>query len=392
MDFITSLPKTAGGHDGIFVVVDRLSKRVHLAPISMTITAPQFAKVFADVVFKHHGMPLTIVSDRDPRFTSEFWRSFTSLLGTRLNMSTAFHPQTDGQTERINRQLEQVLRHVVNPRHDDWDEYLSIVEFALNNHTSEATGYTPFFLDTGRNPITPLTFAARLDELAEKARAEHVPTTTTATIEAWRDVLKDAQVAMQLAQERYAAHADIKRVDLVLQEGEKVYLSSEHVAIYAPSSKFRQRWLGPFVVKRIVSPVAVELKLPLTLRKVHPVFHVHLLKRTVEDDINPPPPVPDPVLNEDGEEEFVVGEIIQHRLRPGRGRSKVLEYLVRWKGYGPDEDTWLPQSELEDCEALDVYEEVLKRQGKWPPEGGKARPDGAGGGRTARANKRRAKG
>ena len=166
MDFITSLPKTAAGHDGIFVVVDRLSKRVHLAPVSMTITAPQFALLFADVVFKHHGLPLTIVSDRDPRFTSEFWKSFTSLMGTRLNMSTAFHPQTDGQTERVNRQLEQVLRHVVNARHDNWDQHLSIVEFALNNHTSQSTGYTPFFLDTGRNPITPLTFAARLDELA----------------------------------------------------------------------------------------------------------------------------------------------------------------------------------------------------------------------------------
>jgi len=367
MDFITSLPKTAAGHDGIFVVVDRLSKRVHLAPVSMTITAPQFALLFADVVFKHHGLPLTIVSDRDPRFTSEFWKSFTSLMGTRLNMSTAFHPQTDGQTERVNRQLEQVLRHVVNARHDNWDQHLSIVEFALNNHTSQSTGYTPFFLDTGRNPITPLTFAARLDELAVQAQAENIPATTSATIEAWRAVLRDAQIGMKLAQERYAAHADLRRVDLVLKEGEKVYLSSEHISLFAPSPKFRPRWIGPFPVKRVISPVAVELKLPATMRKIHPVFHVSLLKRTVEDDINPPSPVPPPIINDDGDEEFVVGEILQHRERPGRGRSKVLEYLVRWKGYGPDEDTWLPKSELEDCEALDVYEKALK--------------DGAGGGR-----------
>ncbi len=261
------------------------------------------------------------------------------------------------------------------------------MEFALNNHTSESTGFTPFFLDTGRNPITPLTFAARLDELAVRAREENVPATTTATIEAWREALKDAQVAMQLAQERYAAHADLRRVDVQLKEGEKVYLNAEHIAIYAPSSKFRQRWIGPYVIKRVVSPVAYELKLPATLRRVHPVFHVHLLKRTVEDDINPPPPVPDPVLNDDGEEEFVVGEIIQHRSRPGRGRTKVLEYLVRWKGYGPDEDTWLPKSELEDCEALDVYEEALRRQGK-PLPGQETVPAVAG--RTA--GKRRAKG
>lgn len=146
MDLITSLPASARGQDAIAVFVDRLSKRVHLAPVDTSITAPQLARVFVDTVVKHHGVPEIIVSDRDPRFVSDFWGSLFRLLGTQLNISTAFHPQTDGQTERTNRQLEQVLRHYVNAQHTNWDELLAIAEFSINSHVSAATGFTPFFL------------------------------------------------------------------------------------------------------------------------------------------------------------------------------------------------------------------------------------------------------
>ena len=114
-----------------------------------------------DTVVKHHGVPEIIVSDRDPRFVSDFWGSLFRLLGTQLNISTAFHPQTDGQTERTNRQLEQVLRHYVNAQHTNWDELLAIAEFSINSHVSAATGFTPFFLDTGMHPRIPLSLAAQ---------------------------------------------------------------------------------------------------------------------------------------------------------------------------------------------------------------------------------------
>ena len=272
MDLITSLPKGKSGKDAVVVFVDRLSKRVHLSAVDTSITAPQLARTFLETVFKHHGVPDTIISDRDPRFVSEFWRSLFTLLGTQLNISTAFHPQTDGQTERTNRQLEQVLRHYVNAQHDNWDELLAVAEFTINNHVSATTGYSPFFLDTGMQPRVPLSMVAQ--RLA--AGTEEVPLTTQSFVEEWRAAEDSARVAMRLAQQRYAAQADLHRRDHSHQPGDKVLLSTEHLVLRnQPSSKFKQRWLGPYSIRRVVSPVAYELLLPRTL-KIHPVFHISL--------------------------------------------------------------------------------------------------------------------
>ncbi len=133
MDLITQLPRTTSGHDAIVVFVDKYSKMVHYAPTTTTVTAPQLAKLFFQHVVRHHGVPTAIVSDRDPRFTSNFWRALWQQLGTRLAMSTAYHPQTDGQTERANRTLEDMLRAYVNYRSDEWDEHLIAAEIAYNN-------------------------------------------------------------------------------------------------------------------------------------------------------------------------------------------------------------------------------------------------------------------
>ena len=129
MDLVTDLPVCCG-YDSVFVVVDRLTKCIVLSPCCKTVSAPQLAQLFMDTVFRRFGMPTSIVSDRDPRFTGHFWKSFTSLLGTELAMSTAYHPQTDGQTERANRTFEDMLRGFVCPRHDDCCKYLSVIEFA----------------------------------------------------------------------------------------------------------------------------------------------------------------------------------------------------------------------------------------------------------------------
>jgi hypothetical protein len=133
MDLITDLPVTKRGHDAVVVFVDRLSKMVHVAPCTKTATAERLAEIFEHEVFKHHGMPTDIVSDRDIRFQSEFWKTVHSRLGIKLSMSTAKHPQTDGQTERANGVLEDTLRHFVGPYQTDWDEYLAVAEFAMNN-------------------------------------------------------------------------------------------------------------------------------------------------------------------------------------------------------------------------------------------------------------------
>ncbi len=365
MDLMVSLPKSEAGHDAVVVYVDRLSKRVHLTACHTAITAPQLARLFVRDVFRLHGMPKTIVCDRDPKFVSEFWTTLFSVLGTTLNISTAYHPQTDGQTERMNMQLEQVLRHFLNGRHSNWEDLLPVAEFVMNSYTSATTGFTPFFLDTGMVPRTPIALAA------EAVAPEGVPAITEGVLAEWREGLAAAQVAMKLAQDRYAAQADLSRVDMTLSVGQKVWLSSENVDLAgSPTAKFRPRWLGPFPVKRVVSKVACELELPSTMRRMHPVFHVSLLKPHIEDPIHPAPDPPAPVLNDEGEAEYYVEEIIGHRVRKyGKGQPR-LELLVRWRGYGPEEDQYLPLVEVEETEAYDRYEqEMLRLKGPtgWPP-------------------------
>ncbi|KAE9073425.1 hypothetical protein PF010_g25079 [Phytophthora fragariae] len=157
MDFIFELPADARGRTGILVLVCRLSKMVRLAAVRKSVTAPQTAQLFVDDVFRHHGLPEAFLSDRDPRFVSHFWQHLFRLLGTRLDMSTADHPQTDGQTERVNHVLEDILRSVCAAELTKWSTLLPQVEFALNNAVHSSTGFTPFYVNGLRHPRTPLT-------------------------------------------------------------------------------------------------------------------------------------------------------------------------------------------------------------------------------------------
>ena len=133
MDFIMQLPETDNGHTALLVVVGKLSKMTHLIPTTTQVTGEETARLYVDHVFKHHGCPKAIVSDRDPRFTGKFMTALLQILGTKQRLSTTYHPQTDGQTERMNRTLEDMLRHFVSPHQTDWDQHISLAEFAINN-------------------------------------------------------------------------------------------------------------------------------------------------------------------------------------------------------------------------------------------------------------------
>jgi hypothetical protein len=146
--FMVRLPRTRRGYDAIAVFVDRLSKYVRTIPTKTDMSAIQFANVFQDTIFKHHGIPKTLVSDLDSKFTSEFWKVLFKTLGTKLNMSSSYHPQTDRQTEIMNRHIIAYLRHFIAPLGKDWAKHLVNAEFALNNHTSSTTGYSSFSLST----------------------------------------------------------------------------------------------------------------------------------------------------------------------------------------------------------------------------------------------------
>ena len=152
MDLITHLPASPEtGNDSVVVFVDRLSKMTHFVPTHHTVDAPGLAELYIQHVFRLHGVSRRVVSDRHSKFTSDFWRHVFKRLGTDMHMSSGYHPQTDGQTERMNRTLEEMLRAFCGAEgmQDRWEHYLPIAEFQYNNGTQASTGYTPFFLNKG---------------------------------------------------------------------------------------------------------------------------------------------------------------------------------------------------------------------------------------------------
>ena len=160
IDLVTDLPES-DGKTVIALFVDRLTKITHMVPCTKEITTSQYARLFVDNVFRLHGMPQVIISDRDPRFVSKFWDELFSLLGTDLWFSTAFHPQTDGQSEVTIRVLENFLRPYVAHRPSTWVDQLPLAEFAANNVVNVNTGYSPFYLNQGSHPLVPNTLLAK---------------------------------------------------------------------------------------------------------------------------------------------------------------------------------------------------------------------------------------
>jgi hypothetical protein len=326
LDLVTDLPLCCG-HDSIVVFVDRLTKLIVLAPCSKTVNAPQLAQIFIDTVFRRFGMPTSLVSDRDPRFTSHFWKAFMSLLGTQLNMSTAYHPQTDGQTERANRTVEDMLRGFVGPRQDDWCKYLAIVEFAYNNSVQATTQHSPFFLNHGRNPLTPLSTAVPTRS-SVPAVAEYVGDLQKA--------LHSAKSNISSSQQRQKYYADRKRRDHPFQVGDSVLLAVRQNQLPPGlSSKLSAKYMGPFCILEAVGVNAFKLELPADFR-IHPVFHVSQLKPYVSST-NPTaePTNPGPLYTGRQGDYYEVETILGKRKF---GRS--WRFLVKWKGWSDHDNSW----------------------------------------------------
>ena len=156
MDFVVGLPPTQKGFDAIWVIVDRLTKSAHFLSIKIRFNLEQLAKLYMKEIVSRHGVPVSIVSDRDPRFTSNFWGSLQERMGTQLRLSMAYHPQTDGQSERTIQTLEDMLRAVVMDLKGSWDDHLPLVEFAYNNSYHASIGMPPYEALYGRKCRTPL--------------------------------------------------------------------------------------------------------------------------------------------------------------------------------------------------------------------------------------------
>jgi len=274
---LTFLPRSRRRHDCAVVFVDRLTKMVKIAACVSTITAPQVAQLFVDHVLRNgYGVPTSLVSDRDPRFTGHFWAAMSKLLGTKLRMSTAYHPETDGQTENANKTIKQVLRSCVNDHQDDWDEHLTLVEFAINSSVSPSTGFSPFFLNNGREPRLPWSLGHDVTPGRSEAADQFV--------RRLRGVLAEAHQHIEVAQQRQAVAANRHRRHHDFRLGDLVWLSSSTFNV----SKLAPRFLGPFPVVQCVSPVAMKLKLHPALGSRHPTFHVSQLRPFLARDILPP--------------------------------------------------------------------------------------------------------
>jgi RNase H-like domain found in reverse transcriptase/Reverse transcriptase (RNA-dependent DNA polymerase)/Integrase zinc binding domain/Chromo (CHRromatin Organisation MOdifier) domain/Retroviral aspartyl protease/Integrase core domain len=353
MDFIVQLPLTLAECDAVLVVVDRLSKMTHLIATTTNCTAEETARLFYDNVVKLHGLPRTLVSDRDTRFTSKFWEELCSLCGTRQSMGTAYHPQSDGQTERVNRVLEDMLRHYVNPAQNNWDEQLAGAEFAINNAWHESIKTTPFMLNYGQHPLTPLDLGLR--------RRGRVPA-AEAFVTSRQDALAKAKACILAAQQRQKAYADTKRRDVEFAVGDQVLLSTKNIQLKTLQGvdKLLPKFIGPFSVESKVGMVAYRLSLPSHV-KIHPVFHVSLLKPYRSDGRVQPPPPP-VLLNEDLA--YHVERILTHRERK-YGKTLRKEYLIKWLGYGPEHNTWEPERNLHCADLIKEY--WLEESTRLPP-------------------------
>ena len=349
LDFITDLPPTRDGHDTILVFVEKLTKMVHFAPTHKSVSAEETAKLYIDTVVKHHGFQENLVSDRDARFTGHFWRRMCDLLHTNHNLSTAFHPQSDGQTERVNTVLEEYLRHYIAPNHSNWDELLPLAEYAINNAKHASTGFTPFYLNYGQHPLNPLLLSGKSGHRKTKLPASQ--RLTKPAVEAFvHDIchaIKLAKDALHAARDRQKAYADAHRRELTFEVGDYVLLHTKNLKIqHVGVGKLLLRYIGPFKVRRIVNEVAYALELPPNM-KCHDVFHVSVLKAYRSQGTVQPPPVTFDVVSD---MEYEVEQILAHR-DVGRKAAR-REYLVKWLNYGPEHNTWEPLRNMTNCDKL----------------------------------------
>jgi hypothetical protein len=237
-------------------------------------------------VFTRHGFPVTTISDRGPQFNSMFLKNLYSLLGIEPHFSTAYHPQSDGQTECVNQNLEQYLRLYINKRQSNWVDLLPLAEFAYNNATHESTGMTPFYANYGYHPAMN---GAPIQGIkgASKELADHILKTQ-----------EELHSMLKLAQEKQKEFYDNYVNDEEFQEGDKVWLKHENFTTTRPSQKLDYKWMGPYTIEKRYSRLAYQLKLP-TEMKMHPVFNIDKLSKWKPDQIpGRPPAQPPPVVVE----------------------------------------------------------------------------------------------
>ena len=343
MDFVGPFPES-DGFDYLWVIICRLTNQCHLTPISVRTTATDLAWYYLRDIVRLHGMAKSIVSDRDAKFTSRFWRELHRAMGTKLLMSTSFHPQTDGHSERVIRSIGQILRSTVTPDQKDWKHRIPLTEFALNSSVNSSSGFAPFELNYGymprltEFPISDIKYRG-VKEFAQRARAN---------LAIAHDAIIEARVMATFQANK------LRSEEHPYQVGDLVYLSTANLNLpKRRARKLAPKYIGPFTITTAnpdTSNYDLKLSNELLARRIHPRFHASLLRPHEPNDDALFPSRESKRMYDFGmpdDDEWLVDEIIGHRFL-----GKSIEFNVRWTA---GDHTWEPFAHVKELAALDDY-------------------------------------
>jgi hypothetical protein len=326
LDFIVKLP-VSQGFDSILTVTDQgCTKAAIFIPCNKDITVEETAALYIKHVFAHFGLPTKVISDRDLRFMSKFMQAACEVTGVKHAPSTAYHPRTDGQSERSNQWLETAIRFITDEKQKNWAPYLPITQFVHNNWPSDTTRKSPFFLLMGFNPC------------ADWVHATSPIPRVTLRLEQLKEAWDQARRHMIKAQQSWVKHRDTPKY----KEGDQVWLEGKNLHINQPTTKLVPRRHGPFKIIQVMSAVNYRLELP-TQWSIHPIFHIDLLtpyQETIMHGPNFTRPAPELI---DGEEEYSIEKILDSRRFSRRRR---LQYLVKWEGYPDSDNMWVDKDDV----------------------------------------------
>ena len=354
MDFITGLPTAPGrSNNSIWVIVDRLTKVTHLLPMRDTDKVEVLAELYIDQIVKLHGVPSDIVSDRDPRFTASFWEALQEALGTKLYRSTAFHPETDGQTERTIRTIEDMLRMCILDWAGTWEKHLPLVEFSYNNSHHSSIGMSPYEALYGRPCKTPMCWT----EVGER-RMFGSPIVQETMIK-----LETIQANMKKAQDRQKKYADQSRREVTFEIGDWVYLkvtAQKGKDRFGKVGKLAVRFIGPYKIIGKVGEVAYRLDLPADMH-LHPVFHVSMLRKHIRD-----PSAVEPERIEELETNLTYPEgpirLGERRIRKLKNRE-IAQVQVFWGRQNRIHVTWEDEARFKTDHPELFREDVVMKEG-----------------------------
>jgi len=344
MDFVGPFPES-GDCDYLWVVICRLTSMVHLVPIRTTTTASELARLYVREIVRLHGLAGTIVSDRDSKFTSKFWRETHRLLGTKLLMSTSFHPQMDGASEQAICSVAQILRAMVRPDQQDWPDKIPMVEFALNSAISSSSGFAPFELNYG---YTPSVNPGIVPEPHAVPGVRHFVKRALQNLADAYDAIIESRVRQTHNANRHRREGD------TFAAGDLVFVSTADLSLpKGHTHKLLPKFVGPFKIldaQPSTSTYKVELPAQLQARNLHDRFHRSKIRPYHANDDALFPHWEAHMFYDYGtpdDQEWLVNEIVAHKWDTGR-----LSFQVHWN---MGDTTWEPHEACKDLQALDDY-------------------------------------